>query len=81
MPDPVARQVFPGKDGKHAGSGKRRRSIDCGDARMGMRRAQHEGMALAWRLDIVDIVAMTGNEPPVLDPADRLTDAELLHGT
>src|SRR6202035_3745876 len=79
--DPIARQVFAGKDGKHAGDGRRRRSIDCGDARMGMRRPQHEGIALAWWLDIVDIVAVTRNEPPVLDPADRLTDAELLHGT
>jgi hypothetical protein len=38
-------------------------------------------MGLSRQLDVVDIVAVTGDEPPVLDAADRLTDAELLHGT
>jgi hypothetical protein len=48
---------------------------------MGMRRTQHEGISLARQLDVVDIVAVTGDEPSVLDSADGLTDAELFHGT
>jgi hypothetical protein len=34
---------------------------------------------LARPLDVIDVVAAAGNKTPVLDPADRLTDAELLH--
>ena len=79
--DPVTRQVFSGKDREHAGAGKRRACIDAGDARMGVRRAQHECVRLAGPADVVDISAVTGDEAPVLDPADRLTYAELLHWT
>jgi hypothetical protein len=46
---------------------------------MRVRRAQHESVRLAGTSDVVDISAVTGNEAPILDPADRLTDAELLH--
>ena len=51
------------------------------DARMSVRRAQHESVRLAGPADVVDISAVTGDEAPVLDAADRLTDAELLHWT
>jgi len=46
-----------------------------------MRRAQHEGVRLPGPGDVVEVTAVTGDEAPVLDTADRLTDAELLHGT
>src|SRR5436190_19494464 len=48
---------------------------------MGMRRAQHEGIALARAADVVEKIAATGDKAPILDAADRLTDAELLHVT
>jgi hypothetical protein len=48
---------------------------------MRMRRTQHKGAGLVRAVDIVDVIAVTSDETPVLDPADRLTDAELLHGT
>src|SRR5262249_4304904 len=74
--DPVARDVIPGQDGEHAGGGKRCRRIDSADARMRVRRAQHEGISLVRSLNVIDIIAATGDEAPVLDAADRLTDAE-----
>src|SRR5271169_4084005 len=46
-----------------------------------MRRTQHEGIGLARTVDIVEVGAATGDEAPILDATDRLTDAELLHET
>jgi len=37
-------------------------------------------MRLAGPDDIVEVIAVPGDEAPVFDAADRLTDAELLHG-
>src|SRR6516162_5506883 len=48
---------------------------------MGMRRAQHEGIGLTRAVDVVEVAAATGDEAPILDAANRLTDAELLHET
>jgi len=36
---------------------------------------------LVRAVDIVDVIAVTGDEAPILDPANRLTDAVLVHGT
>ncbi len=47
---------------------------------MRMRRAQHRRIGLARADDVVEVAAMPGQEAPILDPADRLADAELLHG-
>ena len=46
---------------------------------MRMRRAQHDRMGLPRPDDVVEIAAAPGQEAAVLDPADRLADAELLH--
>jgi len=46
-----------------------------------MRRAQHIGVRLARPWNVVDLVAAIGDEAPIRDAADRLTDAELLHRT
>ena len=78
--DVSVRQIFSGKDGKDTGGGESRGGVDRANAGMRMRRAQHEGMRLTRPVDVIDVAAMTGDEPPVLDAADRLTDAELLHG-
>jgi len=48
---------------------------------MRMRRAQHEGVSLTRAADVVEVGAATGDKAPILDAADWLTDAELLHGT
>ena len=54
--------------------------VDALDARMGVRRHHHDAVALARQGDIVDIAAAPGDEALVLDPADRLADAELVDG-
>ena len=41
--------------------------------------AQHHGVGLVRADNVVEVVAATGQEAPILDPADRLADAELLH--
>src|SRR6266700_5822494 len=48
---------------------------------MGMRRAQHHRMGLARPDDVVEVMAAPGQETPILDAANRLTDAELCHAT
>ena len=79
--DPVSREIFPGEDGCHAGGGERRGRVDRADTAMGMRRTQHEGVRLTGPADVVDVSAVTGDKSAILDAANRLTDAELLHGT
>src|SRR6266700_6063096 len=48
---------------------------------MRMRRAQHHRMGLARPDDVVEVMAAPGQKAPVLDAANRLTDAELCHAT
>src|SRR5262249_20911413 len=79
--EPVADKVLAGKDSENPRGGCSSARIYRADPRMGMRRAQHEGIGLAWPVDVVEIGAATSDETLVLDTADRLTDAELLHGT
>ena len=47
---------------------------------MRMRRAQHKGVGLAGQRQIVDVTAAASQKTPVLDAADRLANAELVHG-
>ena len=79
--DPVADEVFAGKDGEDPRRGNGGGRVDRADARMRMWRAQHEGIGLARTVEVVEVVAVTGDKAPILDAPDRLTDAELLHGT
>src|SRR5215472_12717435 len=79
--DRVAGKVLTGKHCKHTGGGTRCLGIDRTDSSVRMGRAQHEGMRLARPTDIVEVIAVPGDEAPVFDAPDRLTDAELLHGT
>ena len=43
-------------------------------------RAQHHRMRLPRPDDVVEVAAAPGQEAPVLDATNRLTDAELRHG-
>ncbi len=79
--DPVAGEIFAGKDGEDPRRGNGGGGVNRADARMRMRRAQHEGIGLARTVEVVEVIAATGNKAPILDAPDRLTDAELLHGT
>ena len=50
------------------------------DPRMRMRRHHHYAVALARQRDVIDKAAAPGDEALVLDPADRLADAEFVDG-
>ena len=72
-------QILAGQNREHARRRRGCRGIDFADARVRMRRAQHNGVCLARQRQIVDIIAMPGQKTPILDPAHRLADPELVH--
>ena len=49
------------------------------DAGMGVRRHDHDAVALLRQVDIVDIAAAAGDEAGILDPRHGLADAEFGH--
>ena len=75
----VLRQVGAGQHRDDAGRRRRGRGVDRADTGMRMRRAQHKGVSLARTNEIVDVMTAPGQKPLVLDAADRLADAELVH--
>ena len=75
----VGRDIRSGENGEHAGRGLGLGGIDALDAGMGVRRHDHDAMALLRQVDVVDKAAAAGNEAWVLEPGYRLTDAELDH--
>src|SRR3954471_11579592 len=46
---------------------------------MRMRRMQHGAMRHAGQHDVVDVAALAGEKPRILDPPHRLPDPELGH--
>ena len=56
----------------------RRRNVDPLDDGMGMRRAQHVAVQAIRNRDVIDIAAAAGQEPRILEPAQRLADHLLL---
>ena len=72
--------VVAGEDDQHARCLGGGRDIDLPDVGMGMRRAQHIG-ACRGGLEpgIVGVAPAAGEQARILDPADRLTNAELCH--
>ena len=75
----VGRDIGAGEHGEHAGRGLGLGGIDALDAGMGVRRHDHDAVALLRQVDVVDIAAAAGDETRVLDPGHGLTDAELVH--
>jgi hypothetical protein len=72
--------VGRGDDGEHAGRGFRRRSIDCVDFGVAVRRAQHHAESHAGIDDVVDIAAAPLHQPRILEARHALTDCEFTHG-
>ena len=75
--DLIGRDVVAGEDRNHAqrleGGGK----VDFVDCRVGVRRAEKIREGLAVTIDVVDIMALAGDEPDVLCSFDR--GAECCH--
>ena len=74
----LGRKVGMGVDGAHAGKRCRRRNVDPLDDGMGMRRAQHVAVQAICNRDVIDVAAAAGQEPRILEPAQRLADHLLL---
>ena len=64
-------------DGMHARQRQRRRRVDAPDPGMGVRRAQHEAVQAVGDGDVVDVAAMPGQEPRILEATQRPPDHRL----
>ena len=77
---PVGSRIRAGQHGQHSGRGPRRGRVDAIDPRMGVRRAQHDGMRQAVEAQIVEIGAVAGDEARILPAPGRIADHRaLLH--
>ncbi len=77
--DLVGDRVGAGKYCNDAGRFHRRRRIDPVDRRMRVRRAHEIGVGLARTVDVVDVVALAGNEPVVFLALDGGANAGRAH--
>ena len=66
--------IFSGQHREHARCLRCGCRIDAGNVRMRMRRAQHGGVGLMRKIDIVGEAAFSGQQPPVFLAPDRLSD-------
>lgn len=78
--DALGRQVGGGEDAADAGERARRRGIDRRDLRMAVRRAQHDAVELARRVDVLDEAAPAAQEARVLEAAHRAPDLSVGNG-
>ena len=77
--DLVGRDVVAGEDRNDARRFQRRGRVDLVDCRMGVRRAQKIGMGLARTIDVVDVVALAGDEADVFRAFDGGANAGRAH--
>ena len=77
--DLVGRDVVAGEDRDHARRLQRRRRVDLVDRRMRVRRAQEIGVGLAGTVDVVDVMALAGDEADVFLALDGGADAGRAH--
>ena len=71
--------VGAGQYREHAGRGYSLRRVDCADARVRVRRAQHVAEGHSGKHHVGDVAAAALDEPGVLEPRNRLTDGEFTH--
>ncbi len=76
--DAVGVEILDREDAEHAGRPFCGRGVDRHDMGVGVRRAQHMAIGLAWQVDVVGELTGAGQETLVLAPPHRLADAELL---
>ena len=72
----VGLPVVMGQHRQHAGCGPRRRTIDAGDAGMGMGRAQNMAAGLAGPVEIVGILPAAAQQSRILIARHALSQAE-----
>ena len=71
--------VRTGQHREHARHRHRPTHVDALDPCMRVRRADEAGIGLLRQGEVVDVLAAAGEEPVVLDAADRLADTKLRH--
>ena len=73
--EPVGEKIGAGQHRQHAGRCLGLVGRDGPDARMGVRRAHHDGVNLARQVFIRGIAAAATDQPKILAAAHRLADA------
>jgi hypothetical protein len=73
--EPIGKRICAGEHGQHAFGSLRVVGGDRGDPRMRVQRAHHHGVDLPGQIDVVAEAAGAGDQPLILLPADRLSDA------
>ena len=76
--DLVRGDVGAGEHRHHAGRAVRRGGVDLVDRRVRVRRAQEIGVGLAGTVDVVDVVALAGDEADIFLALDGGADAVAL---
>ncbi len=75
----IGREIGRGIDAVHAGQRRGLRNVDPLYERMRVRRAQDMAVQLAGIGDIVDIMALPGQEAAILEPPHRAADHRIWH--
>ncbi len=78
-PEAVGGKVVAGQHRDGAGRLRGSGDVDRADARGGVRRAHHHHVRLPGKVHVVDEASLPAQEARVLEPRDRLTDAEFAH--
>ena len=78
-PQPIARRVGRRQDGQHARRAPGGLDVDGVKPRMGMRRAQDDGMGQPFETEVVEIAAAAGDEARILPPPGRIADRRSRH--
>jgi len=77
----LGRGVGAGQHAQHARCGLGLALVDADDLGMGVGRQDLHRMGLARQVDVLDIGAVAGEEPLILDAADGLPDPETSHSS
>ena len=73
-PDPVRSGIRAGQNGQHARHRRGVGDIDRANRRMGVRRADHDRVAMHLGREIGDIGTLAGQQPEILDPRQSGAD-------
>ena len=74
-------QILVGDHRVDAGESERRTGIDAGEARLGVRAAQHRRMQHVRQMNVIDKARAAGKQSRILAPLDRLPDQPCGHGS
>ena len=77
--EPVGRRLGARQNRQYAGLGQRLGVFDGADAGVGVGRAHDPAVGLMGQRDVVEEAALAAQKPWILEPGDRLADAEF-HG-